>query len=88
MMSEVAPPHVAEHVGALVFDLFRHLAGRRVAAEDDAGHQEVADAAGIGNGIGVLELADMNALAPCHHFSPFGMFLVQTNWQDTDPNWP
>src|SRR6478672_6104491 len=53
-----------EHVGALCFDAFWHLAVA-IAAEDDAAHHEIANAAGVRNWIGVLEAADMDALAPC-----------------------
>src|SRR3954465_22012 len=52
-----------EHVRALRLQALGHCASR-IAAEDDARHHEIADAAGVRNRVGVLEAADMDALAP------------------------
>src|SRR3954466_10652989 len=80
--------HMREHVGALRLQALGHRASR-IAAEDDARHHEIADAAGVRNRVGVLEAADMDALAPRvtgHDALPLA--LVQTNWHDTEPNAP
>ncbi|MGY3077122.1 hypothetical protein ACVWZZ_003493 [Bradyrhizobium sp. LM6.10] len=55
--------HMREHVGALRVEALGHHAGRAIAAEDDTGHHEMTDAAGVRDRIGMLEAADMDALA-------------------------
>ena len=89
MMSSVVPPP-ASTIAFICANMLAHCAsicggisrGRGVAAENDAGHQEVADAAGVGNRVGVLEAADMDALASRH------LCLPLNELQEIDPNGP
>ncbi|MGY2939632.1 hypothetical protein ACVWZ6_009234 [Bradyrhizobium sp. GM6.1] len=55
--------HMREHVGTLRLQALGHRTSR-IAAENDARHHEIADAAGVRNRVGMLEAADMDALAP------------------------